>query len=596
MTYRYLITSPNEKAWKFDRPVIFLGDWCLREDRKHIWSKLDMIIAEPFSLAINERKNNLKLLNKYQNKIFPGLVVELNKIHNTKMSERSWKILIGDWFIRYSDVIYNRFKTLEQCFKKYKINGVTILINTNYNLATQCSYSSLWDFSSDEWNDFLYSEILLNHFNDIDLKIEKIIFSEKVNDKSKFFSHHTFLKRVINKFNKISFYIFGRNTDAFFHSTYLPKIDELKINFLLKQFPIIWSLGHSHRIKKFLPHNEAQRVNSSLSFSRNYSDKYEFLIKYYLFKALPRIYLEGFNYLKNIASKQNWPNNPRFIFTSNAHDSDDIFKMYTIVNIEKNNTFYYIGCHGSGFFSYYENPSNAEVTPDRYITWGWRHGLNNHVRGFVLKKPFKKSRSYNCKKSLILIQLPLSHRTTTWDNFAEYKFYLKCQFALVKKLKSSIRSQLIVRLHPSSMHKVFSEFEKWRNEFPSLKIDNGLTSFNRLQKSARLLLFGYDSTGFAQALEANIPTVGVLQVGFDQLNNFSKPYYLPLIEAGILHLSHDSAANKINEIWDDVDKWWQTEEVQFSRLLYCKQYARSSNFKAMQLLKLLCPTFYTENY
>lgn len=596
MTARYLITSPNEKAWKFDRPVIFLGDWCLREDRKHIWSKLDMIIAEPFSLPINERKNNLKLLNEYRNKIFPSLVVELNKIHKTKMSERSWKILIGDWFIRYSDVIYNRFKTLEQCFKKYKINGVTILINTKYNLATQNSHSSLWDFSSDEWNDLLYSEIISNHFNDINLKIEKIIFSEQVNTTYKLSSYRAFIKRAINKFNKFSFYIFGRNTDAFFLSTYLPKIDELKINFLLKQFPVIWSLGHSHEIKKFFIHNKMQRAKASLSFSRTYDDNYEFLIRYYLFKAIPRIYLEGFFFLKNLALKQNWPNNPKFIFTSNSHDFDDIFKMYTIINIEKNKTLYYIGCHGSGFFSYYENPTNAEITADKYITWGWNHGLKNHVPAFIIKKPIKKNKSYNCKDSLVLIELPLSHRITSWDNFAEHKLYLINQFELVKKLKFSIKSKLIIRLHPSSKFKFFSEFKKWKAEFPDLNIDDGITSFNRLQKSARLLLFGYDSSGFAQALEANIPTIAILQVGFDQLNNFSIPYYSPLIDAGILHVSSDSAAKKINEIWDDVDKWWQTDEVQISRLLYCKQYARSSNFKAMQLLKLLCPTFYAENY
>ena len=33
---RYLITSADELLWKFDRPVIFLGEWCRRFDRKHI--------------------------------------------------------------------------------------------------------------------------------------------------------------------------------------------------------------------------------------------------------------------------------------------------------------------------------------------------------------------------------------------------------------------------------------------------------------------------------------------------------------------------------------------------------------------------------
>ena len=33
----HLITSANELTWKFDRPVVFLGEWCRLDDRKHVW-------------------------------------------------------------------------------------------------------------------------------------------------------------------------------------------------------------------------------------------------------------------------------------------------------------------------------------------------------------------------------------------------------------------------------------------------------------------------------------------------------------------------------------------------------------------------------
>jgi hypothetical protein len=39
---RYLITSSDERTWKFDRPVIFLGQWCLKHDRKHVWQNMVM--------------------------------------------------------------------------------------------------------------------------------------------------------------------------------------------------------------------------------------------------------------------------------------------------------------------------------------------------------------------------------------------------------------------------------------------------------------------------------------------------------------------------------------------------------------------------
>lgn len=38
-TGRYLITTADERTWKFDRPVLFLGEWCRLYDRRHVWQQ-----------------------------------------------------------------------------------------------------------------------------------------------------------------------------------------------------------------------------------------------------------------------------------------------------------------------------------------------------------------------------------------------------------------------------------------------------------------------------------------------------------------------------------------------------------------------------
>ena len=38
---KYLITTAIEETWKFDQPVIFLGEWCRVYDRRHIWQNMD---------------------------------------------------------------------------------------------------------------------------------------------------------------------------------------------------------------------------------------------------------------------------------------------------------------------------------------------------------------------------------------------------------------------------------------------------------------------------------------------------------------------------------------------------------------------------
>ena len=51
----YLITTADERTWKFDRPVLFLGEWCCLYNRKHIWQNMDAIIAEPYGLGQKQK-------------------------------------------------------------------------------------------------------------------------------------------------------------------------------------------------------------------------------------------------------------------------------------------------------------------------------------------------------------------------------------------------------------------------------------------------------------------------------------------------------------------------------------------------------------
>ena len=41
MGARFLITTADERSWRTDRPVLFLGEWCKLYDRRHVWSNLD---------------------------------------------------------------------------------------------------------------------------------------------------------------------------------------------------------------------------------------------------------------------------------------------------------------------------------------------------------------------------------------------------------------------------------------------------------------------------------------------------------------------------------------------------------------------------
>ena len=88
-------------------------------------------------------------------------------------------------------------------------------------------------------------------------------------------------------------------------------------------------------------------------------------------------------------------------------------------------------------------------------------------------------------------------------------------------------------------------------------------------------MHSYDSTGVLETLSQNIPTLAFWQNNFDHLREDVIPEYQMLVDAGIVHLSVESVADKVNEIWSDVDKWWSERNVQDARKSFCDIYAKN---------------------
>ena len=74
---------------------------------------------------------------------------------------------------------------------------------------------------------------------------------------------------------------------------------------------------------------------------------------------------------------------------------------------------------------------------------------------------------------------------------------------------------------------------------------------------------------------------------FDHLRESAIPYYQLLVDAGIVHLTPESAAHKVNEVWSDIQGWWSQSEVQEARIVFCERYAKSSDNHVQDLKKIL---------
>ena len=588
---RYLITTADERTWKFDRPVLFLGEWCRLYDRKHVWSKMDAIVAKPYGINQEQRDKNFRFAREIEEQLILILKNELNYVHGTKHDVRYWKIVLGHWLRRYVDVIFNRYHALKQCVCNYKINGISSFFSRKYGLETLNSGDFIYACNDDMWNSVLYGYVFdLLKINKA-LKIDKVSISEIAGFRISETAKDGYIKRklallVHHGIESLTNNLVFKN-DAFIINSYLPRVQELRLQLCFGQMPKIW---RSPKLDSLPEPNRNLRQEIERRILKNDDEDFFHCVKKFIFKTIPVCYLEGFSLLCKRVKELPWPTSPKFIFTSNNFDTGEIFKIWTALKTETGIP-YYAGQHGNNYGTHqYICNTIEEITSDKFLTWGWKDGLKQHIPAFIFKTVSRKTRAYNPYGGLLLIQICLNHKISIWDGYPEFIKYFAEQQNFIEKLNSPCRKTLTVRLHAEYRIHGWSEQARWRDFDPDLNIDDGKQSIRKLIQKSRLVIYSYDSTGILETLSQNIPTLAFWQNGLEHLRETAKPYYQLLIDAGIVHLSPESIAQKVNEVWDDVTAWWDGEEIQKARGQFCDRYAHVSKQPMRDLMKLLTPS------
>ena len=581
---RHLILTADENTWKFDCPVIFLGDWCRLYDRRHIWKNMDAIVAAPYGLKLANKDSDNAQARILEEKLFLLLCNVLNRYHGVDHGARFWKIIFGHWLKRYVDMMLNRLKTLEQCLANYNVSSVSLYANNHYILAVQDSFSFFFASNDKHWNNALYTRILSLLQHNIPLELISDCEPSNFCFNSLETPKKIFLKWIYKHIGKIASCM-SRDSDAFIIGSYLPRIKQIQLQLALGQFPQFWL---SSRLEILMPPDQQLRKDLASQAIKKSSNNLEFILTTMLFELLPICFLECFSNLNDLARQELWPKNPKFIFTSNNFDTDEVFKLWTAFKIQSGSK-YFIGQHGNNYGTHrYYNPTIEEMIADKFITWGWKDRLSQHKPAFIFKAISKVPFYFNLKKKcrLLLVEDMSFHQLDTWDRSAEHKIYMADQIKFIKKLRKNILKTMTIRLHSSYIYN--KPFEKifWEKFSKNITVDTGDSSFVNLVNESKLIVFSYDSTGFLENLSKNIPTLAFWQDGLNHLRDGAKPFYQLLIDAEIIHLTPESIAKKVNEIWGNVDAWWKTASVQNARKMFCEQYARVSNKPIRDLKKI----------
>jgi putative transferase (TIGR04331 family) len=165
---------------------------------------------------------------------------------------------------------------------------------------------------------------------------------------------------------------------------------------------------------------------------------------------------------------------------------------------------------------------------------------------------------------------PLTNITSGLNLWQDIRKNKKNIAIFVKNLSSEILNHVIFRHYPGQMpgsfnsKTLYSEIES----FPSFEGNN-----IKMLRRCKLLVVDYIASSFGEALIINTPTIMIFRLPGYSFPEEAHRVFTALARVGIVQESMEKAVSFINKEFSNIEKWWQSDEVQKARLLYLKHDA-----------------------
>src|SRR3989338_3278653 len=341
-------------------------------------------------------------------------------------------------------MLFDRWEMIQRVVQNYEISGVHIVDDS---LAGQVP-NDMVDFKRlylrDDWNQAIY-DYIIKHWSDINC--ERVPNHALISKKSDVSPTQVNMKQRVRRcLVGMSSKLLGtyvRPDEAFLIADYLPLWKSLMLQVKLGQIPRVW-----RQVAPFTVAAETGARQWRLSDNRN-SDFEKFLCELIPLQ-LPTLYLEGYGRLMKQLSLLPWPHRPRFIFTSNSHASDDVFKAWSALKVEAGTPLVIAqhGAHyGTGLWSFDEEHEIA--ISDRYLTWGWNSEANEKVVPALATKLIGRGNGkWNPRGDVLMVTCTIPRygyfsfsapQAGQWlDSFND-----QCRF--IESLPDEIRRRLLIR-------------------------------------------------------------------------------------------------------------------------------------------------------
>ncbi|MCU0641456.1 MAG: LIC12162 family protein [Candidatus Margulisbacteria bacterium] len=578
---RFLVTTADERTWNKERPLLFLGEWCKLYQRRQVWAGLDVQVVPYHWDDRHKLQRDHQYLQGLYEELLQELAAKLNELHGSDHSLRYWRILIGPWLLAFVEILFDRWEMVRRAVKEFTPEGVRILGKDRGQLVPNDMTGYLNLSVDDYWNEAIYGSLLREWTT---MPIEKVPLNT-TDEAPKEREGSTLMGRLKCQLAGISSslsQLFVRDDEYFFLSTYLPLQQDLQLQRQLGQLPRRWR----HRP---VPQIQVEWVRRHWQIGRADLEGFPAIIRAMIPCHLPTLYLEGYNALQSLCRKLPWPKKPRLLFTSNSFYADDVFKAWAADKIELG-TPLVIGQHGGNYgVGRWESLEDHQVAiSDRWLSWGWSDKTRPKIKPVCNIKLVGRDQRWDPSGTALLVGMTIprySYRLYSVPVAGQWLNYFENQCRFVAALPSPIRARLTVRLERQDY--AWDQKGRWQERYPGVCLDEGQGSIAPLIGGARICVSTHNATTFLETMALNIPTLIFWDPRHYELRDSAVPHFERLKTTGIFHVTPESAAQKLAQVWEDVPAWWASAPVQAARKEFCAVYSRLPEQPLVEIKQVL---------
>ena len=574
----FLVTTADQRFWKTDEPILFLGEWCKLYSQKGAWEELSYDVLPYHWDDRTKFYRDYLYLNTLYEHILSELSQGLNQIHSVKQSIRYWRIIIGRWLSFFIQIYHDRYQSILAAAASGKVTR-TLIGKYDREEWVPRDYRVFDGWAiEDDYNHYLYSRLIEctngMPFDAVDVTRDSTEVAKHRNtNKLSLSTFKTSLRHFLGRGSKLTP---GFLNQIVFVSPPFRMNDLTRLQLSLGQLPYV---PPQYLTPPDSPVDWNLREKLSCTSS---TSEFEQLLSNIIVEQIPTVYVEGFAEM-NEASLRTYPKNAKAVVVGSDFNSNDGFKMWVAHNADRGVKFagvQYGGHYGTGLWSSTEEHEISIY--DRYYTWGWDLKEKQNVVPLPLVKFNSTKRNIQPKKHgrLLLVSLGL-------PRYSYYMYsipvastgmlsYFDDQYRFVRALSEESQSLLLVRPYLLNDYG-WDEKDRWADELPEIECYDGSKSMTEQLAESSLFIGTYNATTYLETFAVNHPSVLFWNPDHWELNETAQPYFEELCRVGILHYTPESAAKKVNEICNDPLSWWQQSGIQQAKDNFCRRFAHTSN-------------------